>query len=48
MKIEIVCPCCNEKLQVDIPFDAIDDKNNIDDQAILEQELLDKYNILLG
>lgn len=48
MKIEVVCPCCNEKFQVDTAVDTVNDKDILDKQAVLEQELLDKHSILLG
>lgn len=50
MKIEVVCPCCNEKFQVDTSVDTVNDndKDILDKQAVLEQELLDKHSILLG
>ncbi|WP_313069783.1 hypothetical protein [Lacrimispora sp.] len=48
MKIEISCPCCDEKFQVIIPVINIDEENNLNEQAILEQELSAKHNILLG
>ncbi len=54
MKIEIICPCCNKKFQVIIPISDIGDIGDIgdddfkDNKTILEQELFEKHNILLG
>nr|WP_155857696.1 hypothetical protein [Clostridium sp. 12(A)] len=49
MIVEIICPCCNKKLLVTLPVSDIAKKNDFNyDQAILEQELLKKHNILLG
>ncbi len=52
MKIEIACPCCDKKFQVNVPVGDIDYENNLNDfkeyQVVLEQELFEKHNILLG
>lgn len=52
MKVEIIYPWCNKNLQVIIPGGDIDVEDSLnelkEDQAVLEQELFVKHNILLG
>lgn len=57
MKIEIVCPCCNKKIQIilsDVDTSLVtgvllnEDDSKIKLQEELEKELFDKQNILLG
>lgn len=57
MKIEVICPCCNKKVQIILSDKDTglvtgvllnEDDSNIKSQEELEKELFDKQNILLG
>lgn len=60
MKIDTICPCCNKKVQIILSEKGNDqticvllnkEKSSIsteNNQDVLEQEMFEKYSILLG